>query len=376
MRFERIFVADGAENYPLAAALLKRLAEAEKVSITDLQEVADLDYEEAKRSLVLMVRKGRAVKEFPPAPRNPEGFLRGPERASPSIQVGRESVYPSGPSCKACKEFYIFFAQGCPYDCHYCFLQDYNQSPAPILFVNTSDMLRQIEETIVEFRQNMPYLHAGELADALVFDPLTDFSKSLIDLFNNYPEATLELRTKSTQVENLLSLPHKQNIIPSWTFSPQKIVRLYEAGTPSLKLRLKAARCCQDAGYPIGLRLDPIIRISGWQKAYEEMIEEILSELALERIESAVLGCFRYTKALEHRIRKRFPEERLLLDEFVLCGDGKYRYFKPLRLEMYGHIIASIRKRAPKLPISLCMETPEVQRRLFSHLQPRVAVSP
>jgi len=353
MRFERIFVADGACNYPLASAILKKLPEAEKVPVTDLQGLAHLDYKEAKRSLVLMVKKGRAVKEFSPA--------------CPSMRAERKSVQTY--QAPARKEFYIFFAQGCPYDCHYCYLQDYSQSPAPIIFVNTSEILRQIEETIVEFREERPYFHAGELADALVFDPLTDFAESLIDLFNHYPQATLELRTKSTEVAHLLSVPHKQNIIPSWTFSPQEVVRLYERGTPSLKLRIKAARRSQEAGYLIGLRLDPIIHIPGWQKAYEEMIEQILSELVLERIESVVLGCFRYTKALEHRVRERFPLDGLLLDEFVLSEDGKYRYFKPLRLQMYRDIIGLIRKAAPGIPISLCMETPEVQRSLAIELK-------
>ena len=340
MRFKRIYVEDGARNYPLAVAILQKLPQVEEEIIPNSQGLANLEFRKAKRSLALMIKKGRAVKEFPP---------------------GQKS---------ARKELYIFAAQGCPYDCHYCYLQAYSQNPAPIIFVNTSDILKQIEEAIVEFRHQRPYFHAGELADALAFDPLTNFSKSLIDIFNNYPQATLELRTKSTEVENLLSTAHKQNIIPSWTFSPQEVVRLYETGTPSLEFRISAAKRCQEAGYLIGLRLDPIIRISNWQKAYGEMMEAIFSELDPEGIESACLGCFRYTRALEHIIRLRFPEALLLLDEFVLSQDGKFRYFKPLRVRMYRYIIGLLKKRAPKLPISLCMETPEVQRRLAEELAP------
>lgn len=354
MRFKRIFVEDGARNYPLASAILQKLPEVERQTIANFQELANLEFKEGKRSLALMVKKGRAVKDFPPAGRP----LRAP-RMGQETGPGQKSARPCLPAGR--KELYVFAAQGCPYDCHYCYLQAYSQNPAPIIFVNTSDILKAVEEAIWKFRHQRPYFHAGELADALVFDPLTDFSKSLIDLFNHYPEATLELRTKSTRIANLLSTPHKQNIISSWTFSPQEVVRLYEAGTPSLKLRINAARRCQEAGYLIGLRFDPIIRICGWQKAYEEMMEAITSELDLERIESAVLGCFRYTRALERIIRLRFPKDLLLLDEFVLTEDGKFRYFKPLRVQMYRYIIGLLRKRAPKLPISLCMETAEVR---------------
>ena len=90
-------------------------------------------------------------------------------------------------------------------------------------------------------------------------------------------------------------------------------------------------------------------------------MEAITSELDLERIESAVLGCFRYTRDLERIVRLRFPKDSLLLNEFVLTEDGKFRYFKPLRIQMYQYIIGLLRKWAPKLPISLCMETAEVR---------------
>jgi len=361
MRFKRIFVEDGARNYPLASAILQKLPELERQTIANFQELDNLEFKEGKRSLALMVKKGRAVKDFPPASRP----LRAP-RMGQETGPGQKSARPCLPAGR--KELYIFAAQSCPYDCHYCYLQAYSQCPAPIIFVNTSDILKAVEEAIWKFRHQRPYFHAGELSDALVFDPLTDFSKSLIDLFNDYPQAALELRTKSTEVENLLSTPHKGNIIPSWTFSPQEVVRLYETGTPSLELRMNAAMRCQEAGYSIGLRFDPIIRISNWQKAYKEMMEAIFSELEPERIESASLGCFRYTRALERTIRLRFPEDLLLLDEFVLADDGKFRYFKPLRAQMYRYIIGLLRERAPKLSISLCMETPEVRKRLAREL--------
>jgi len=70
MRFKRIFVEDGARNYPLASAILQKLPEVERQTIANFQELANLEFKEGKRSLacgrpVWAERQGRA--------RNPPG---------------------------------------------------------------------------------------------------------------------------------------------------------------------------------------------------------------------------------------------------------------------------------------------------------------
>ncbi|MFH1623804.1 MAG: DNA photolyase, partial [Pseudomonadota bacterium] len=45
--------------------------------------------------------------------------------------------------------------------------------------------------------------------------------------------------------------------------------------------------------------------------------------------------------------------------------DGKMRYFKPIRIEMYSTILELIRDYGPKLDVYLCMESREVWRKVF-----------
>ena len=62
---------------------------------------------------------------------------------------------------------------------------------------------------------------------------------------------------------------------------------------------------------------------------------------------------------------ERFPQSRLAQGELVPAEDGKLRYFKPIRVELYRHLLARIREWAPSVKVYACMERPEVWRRVF-----------
>ena len=49
--------------------------------------------------------------------------------------------------------------------------------------------------------------------------------------------------------------------------------------------------------------------------------------------------------------------------EFVPGLDGKLRYFKPLRIELFRKVASWIRGHAPDVPVYLCMEDDEVWRK-------------
>ena len=203
--------------------------------------------------------------------------------------------------------------------------------------------------------------HAGELCDALAFDDLTGLSGKLIPLFSEYPNARLELRTKTTTIENLIKcIKAAENIVVSWTFSPQIVVDKHEHKAPSLEERIRAAEDVQTAGYNVGICLDPIILCDDWFNHYKAMLEILLERLNIGRVKFISLGGFRYLPSLTKVIRERNPQTNLLLSEFVPCVDGKHRYFRPIREEAYKEIGKVIRKLTKDVKISLCMETPEV----------------
>jgi spore photoproduct lyase len=46
-------------------------------------------------------------------------------------------------------------------------------------------------------------------------------------------------------------------------------------------------------------------------------------------------------------------------------ADGKLRYFKPLRLEMYAKMLSWMRRYTARPRLYLCMESPDIWQRVF-----------
>jgi len=226
--------------------------------------------------------------------------------------------------------------------------------------VGKEEILDEIKDVLLAEADKRIVFHAGELCDAMAFDDLTGLSYKLIPLFSEYPKARLELRTKTTTIENLLNIEPANNIVVSWTFSPQVIIDNHENKAPSLEERLCVAVDVQKAGYNVGICLDPIILCDGWFGHYKVMLEEIIERLNMKNVKFISLGGFRYLPSLSKVIRERDPQANLLLSEFVPCVDGKHRYFRPIRVEAYKEIGKVIRELTRDVKISLCMETPEV----------------
>ncbi len=384
-----IFLERRARQYPMAQEILARL---HKIAVQEIDSYQNMAAQELglnrriateKRSLILAVKDGELVKH-----------------------VERDLFRPTP------NEYYIIHSHGCPFDCEYCFLYDYLEHQRPTIFVNLPDILNRIQEIIVasspmafwknpvSSRQDLnlkkgssgmtnrgaelllsqkekpadeikplalPYplfFHAGEFSDALAYDHLTNLSQPLVELFASHQHARLEMRTKSAYVENLLGLNHNGQTVISWTFNPQEIAERLEHQTASLDERIQAARRVQDAGYWVGLRFDPIVWYSDWQKGYREMIDKIFSTLDPAKISDISLGMFRATPGLRRVIQHRVRHSWLLAGEVVQCEDKKYRYFKPIRLEMYRAILGWIRVHAPEVNVELCMEAPEVEKRV------------
>jgi spore photoproduct lyase len=63
---------------------------------------------------------------------------------------------------------------------------------------------------------------------------------------------------------------------------------------------------------------------------------------------------------------QRFPGSRFFHEEFIEGFDGKARYFRTLRVEMYRHLFLQLQRyAAPQTCIYLCMENNDIWRDVF-----------
>jgi spore photoproduct lyase len=79
------------------------------------------------------------------------------------------------------------------------------------------------------------------------------------------------------------------------------------------------------------------------------------------------MGSLRFAPALKDVVRERFPKSRLMYAELVPGADGKMRYFKPLRTEMYTKMFSWIRRYTADTGLYLCMESQEIWQKVFGY---------
>lgn len=260
-----------------------------------------------------------------------------------------------------CPHFYILaHANGCPYSCDYCYLQlTFRYLKEPTVFSNRNDLMRDVRQFLALAEPSV--LNAGELSDGLAFDSTTELSKSLVPLFAAQDKHKLLFLTKSTNVQNLLDIPDHQNTIVSFSLNAPELSRRFEHATPSPCDRIKAARKCQDAGYEVRLRIDPVIPVSKWKGYYAVLIDEIMDQLNTDGLR-ITLGSIRYFKSLPNFARARGCSVAVF-DVATSCDgtDGRMRVAPDLRFEIYSWFREQFPKNAS---LSLCKESEEVWQKL------------
>ncbi|MCM8758034.1 MAG: hypothetical protein NC903_03120, partial [Candidatus Omnitrophica bacterium] len=260
---------------------------------------------------------------------------------------------PCTKSAINCNYFILNLGFGCPYECIYCYLQEYTNSPGIIIPSNLEDFFRYFKR----FKKSSKLrIGSGEFTDSLFLNDITGYSASLIDFFKDYPDVYFEFKTKSKNINYLLKSKPYKNIVVSWSLNPQKIIKECEFYTADLKERIESAVICTQAGFKVGFHFDPIIYYSGWQRDYKEVVDYLFDNIKEDRISWISLGTLRFNPRLKKIIENRFPENRILDEEFIFGFDNKLRYPRTLRFNIYKKMLGFIRKRAKYVWVYLCME--------------------
>ena len=64
-------------------------------------------------------------------------------------------------------------------------------------------------------------------------------------------------------------------------------------------------------------------------------------------------------------VQSRFPESKIIYGEFISGLDGKERYLKQIRTDIYSGIVDAIHRRSRDVTTYFCMESAEVWRKVF-----------
>ncbi len=335
---KEILIEKEAEIYPFTEEIIKRNRGKVKISFIEKRE-RDLSSEKwgiAKRRLLLRTFKGKWVRQCP----------------------GTKNLL-------CCNYLVINPVVNCPFNCTYCFLQGYLDAPYIQVMVNIEDLFEELDQFLNRNRNGRFRIGTGEMADSLALDRYIGLNEKLIRFISNYPNAVLELKTKSADVEPLLKISHGKNVVISWSLAPLKITKEEELGTDDLTKRISAMEKVLRAGYMVGFHFDPIIYYEGWERGYREVVESIFTKVPERQLAWVSMGSLRFFPQHLESARKRFPHHTILFQEMVPGADRKLRYPKPVRIEMYRKIYTWIKSIRPGAFIYLCMEGKDVWKKVF-----------
>jgi spore photoproduct lyase len=324
---ERLIIEKEAESYPMTGRILSKL-------------------------------RSRLVPESGGLPAA-EGLDKGTLRA---LSFPGEFLKPCpGTKSYICCGYQILnIGTNCPLDCSYCILQAYVNLPSLRIYVNFEEKLEEIGAFLDRSPTPVFRLGTGEFTDSLALDPWAGWSRFLPTFIQQRRNAVLEFKTKTCRIKDLLASPVRDRIIVSWSLNSPYIAAREEHGAPAIRKRLEAARLCQREGFVLGFHFDPLIRHSHWKRHYLETLEMLDRMIDPARVIWMSLGCFRFMPLLKSVIRKRHQGTEILDGEFVLGLDGKMRYFKPVRIEMYAFMKQQLDAWHRDLGLYLCMESSEV----------------
>ncbi len=195
-------------------------------------------------------------------------------------------------------EYYIHPVRGCRFSCSYCYLQATPLGRLPLRFhVDFQDLLSCILRRVGE-EDGKVLFSSGETADSLADQDIFPVTRDLIRAFATISGASLELRTKSDDVDALCALTHNRNSTISFSLMPQAYVTKYDHGTPSVDRRLEAASKLLRSGYPVAINLEPLLLGPDWRILYEDLARKIHLALGTS-IEHIAVGSLRWSKSLE-----------------------------------------------------------------------------
>ncbi len=341
-RIRRIFVEQEARDYPMTRRILARLPAVPVEVIPDREALKAPGRDRAawltaaKSTLLLAVQKGPFWR---PCPGTRDYICCG-------YQVLQVTV-------------------NCPMDCTYCVLQGYVNVPAITIFVNVEDLLAEIETRWAASPERVWRLGTGEFGDSLALDGLMGLNERLMPRFAGQSRAVLEIKSKRSSSEPLLALGPNPQVIFAWSLNPPEIIAGEEKLAASLELRLQAAAQAAAAGFRVAFHFDPLIYFPGWEEAYRRTVERLGDCIPPQAIAWISMGGLRFLPPLRRLILRRFPRSRIASQEMVLAPDGKLRYFRSVRVEMYARLREWLSRVAPGALLYLCMESPRVWREVF-----------
>ena len=329
--FNKVFVEKSIEGKAQTQKVLSKIKYKKLVQIDDYEEVFSRVkkpylHKRDNLNLFLASKKGELVKEAP------EAYGLGSE-----------------------KHFYFVHAYNCIYECEYCYLQGYFNSPDIVWFLNHEEVIGEIDTIAKSYPGS--WFHAGEYSDSLSQSHITGEIQLYYDYFKNNPDSYWELRTKSANIKEIKKLKPIDNLFVTFSLSPREVAKKIDRKAAPINARLKAISELSSLGFSIGIHLDPVIIQGDWKTEYNQLVESLALSIDMQKIAFISIGVVRFTKDVYRSFQSNYPNSSIKTSSFISSFDDKVRYPRSIRLNAMRYIKnLCVEFGAKEGSIYLCME--------------------
>lgn len=330
--FNKVYIEDDLKNHPRTDKILSHIKHKhDPIYLKNYDDVwgrVKKPYLQKRDKLNLFIakKKGQKVKEAPAA------YGHGKE-----------------------KHFYFIHSYNCIYECEYCYLQGYFNTPDLVFFINHEEIISEMEEIIKDHPD--AWFHAGEFSDSLALSHITNEMSLYFNFFKKYPKAKLEIRTKSVNTKVLNQLEPLENVFISFTLSSKIAGKKYDIKCPSVELRIKKISELVSKGFKIGIHFDPIVYHEGFEQDYNFIISKLSEALPNDRLGYISIGVVRFTKDVFNQVKQNYPDSILVKQDYIKSFDQKIRYNRPMRNWILSTVKdLLVKKQYSPEKIYLCME--------------------
>jgi len=250
--------------------------------------------------------------------------------------------------------WHIHTVVGCHFRCAYCNLGWFVN-----IMLNLEEYVGHLDEHLDRCPEQKLF-QWDNVTDVACWEPEYGCTKLLVDYFAGRPgQALLLYIGKSDNVDYLLDYDHRGHTVPCWSLAGQTQSVEFEKGSAPMAERIASMRKCQKAGYPVRVRLSPIIPVKNWREENREMLECLFNNVTPDVV---TMETIRFMDL--DAVRTSFDESLLdpeFLDAMKATEGQDYLQGCELphayRQTVYEFIMGEMDRLSPDTPYALCRES-------------------
>jgi len=327
--FSHLYIENRAIGYPLSNLALSKFHRSKIIEVEHYKDIFNRtgqDFQIQKASMKLILAK----------------------KTAPLLYPLSEMIQDYGTPNK----FYNTPILNCLYNCDYCFLQGMYTSGNIVIFVNDDDFMNEIRKQInnLKYPSKPMFVSVSYNTDLMAMENIFPLTSRWINFAAETKNLYIEIRTKSALFSAIKDMQPSDNVILSWTLSPEYISEYYENSAPPLEKRLKSVIMALDKGWKVRLCFDPIIIVKDWYIIYCRFFEKIFSQIDTDKLIDITIGVFRMNKDYYKRIRKREPRSDIFYNSFSV-RNGVVAPDKEIRTKVLASLVEKLSHFVPKTKI-------------------------